>query len=304
MTKVTKSYNSPDSSFLLKKIQNLEIQLAEKSDLLEKTAQTLAESQRKYQELLIEFETIKSRYSSNNYQSIFSPHQAARNESLSFSSLNDKSGVIDQPEVTYTKSLNRIRNTEIDLSQLSLDNLKQRKNIENLISEQNEWNNFAVSTFSQIHDIVSYDKSFPENDSEAQRFILSDLIRKLVKKSETAKQTEELSRKYKMSQIKLRQIQLKCDKMLQLLGEKGYDISCFTENQQFRKRRNTKRKMMSMKQYDISSDEHSDFHLQNVSVSTDNDNELNEFKKDVQTLIGVTHNMKDHYKQFKKISPK
>lgn len=316
MSRLIKNQNFlDDNSSLTKKVQILEKQLAEKTNLLERTAKNLADSEKQYQILLLEFENLKSKVFSNNQINMSNSFSKNINFSVntdvsSFSSFDE----INNNRCNFNQSLKQLKNVEGNVQNLSLQNSSLQSKIDRLMHDQQKWHNFAYSIFSSIQDIAEYKNDFPKEDSEAQRFILLDLIQKLARKCTSNLANENLLKKYRISKIKLKQVQMKCDKMLQLLGEKGYDVSSFEQdipNYHSIKKSVKKQKRVfnalsesngnENNNYDLDFD---DFQIKKKGHLFDSDDFNNckdikhEFKNDVKRLSSVAHNMKGYYRNY------
>ncbi|OHT12563.1 hypothetical protein TRFO_03564 [Tritrichomonas foetus] len=323
---------SSNQDSLANRVRILERELAEKTALLEKTAKSLADSQKQYQILLEEMERLKFNYSRNNPYNL-------RSESFNSSSFSENSTSRIDDHHHYKKSMNQLRNVEGNVKSIALQNLSLKTQNETLIYEQQEWNNFACQAFKEIREFVNFSKDFPNDDSEAQRFILLDLIRKMKNRCSSELLDSNLAHKYMMSKLKLKQVQAKCDRMLALLGEKGYDVSPFKKSKHMTK---NKQKSYSQKVYskqmkthvkerpnnnsmftdfnESSSCDQAEYEVSNVDIEFSDDDysfgrieykakvgesgngynssDVDDFKKDVCKLIGVTRNMKGHYRNY------
>lgn len=315
----TQSFNDQNSSSLASKVRMLERELAEKTNLLERTSKSLADTQKQYQNLLMEFENFKSqvfscnRFNASNSCSKSPASFCSNNEFSSFSSFEDNNSICN-----FKKSLKQLQNVEGNVQSISLQNQSLKSKIDRLALDQREWQNFASSVFSSIRDFVSSTKDFPDDDSEAQRFILLDLIQKLTRRCTSDFQDENLMRKYRISKLKLKQVQMKCDKILQLLDEKGYDITPFELAMPKHKTKNKFTKKQSINfniisesddnnyNYDFEPAEHRILNNEHFSDSEGiiNADDLHDFKNDVKKLANVTHNMKGHYKSYAQLAKK
>lgn len=198
------------------RIALLERELAEKTRILEKTSSALADSQRQYQNLLKQFKKIKNEteirhnYNDNNnrYDSDFI-----------FSTMKSR-----ETNSNFGQPLQQLRDFEETIKQLSfqMNRLKSQNNY--FQNEQKEWNTFSVSLFNKIKNLLHFCQEFPEDDSEAQRFILDDLFQKISVSYHKKKEEESIYHdKYKQAKAKLCEVQKKCDRMLSLLEESGVD---------------------------------------------------------------------------------
>lgn len=312
------NFNDEDSLSLTSRIRMLEKELAEKADLIKRT-------QKEYQILLLEFENLKSQLFSNNFNNISNSISAKNsnfginNDVSSFMSFDENSNF----KCGFNQPLKQLRNVEGNVQNLSLQNLSLQSKVDSLKHDQQEWHNFANSVFSSIREFVYFKKDFPEDDSEAQRFILFDLIQKLKKRLASGLQDENLAKKYRISKLKLKQVQRKCDKMLQLLGENGFDVSCFddpiTKHQSNKLKKRSKNDKNLFESCGSDSDNNYDFNIndyqmrkRNYSADSDdlnyNYNNIGDnkqaFKNDVKKLANVAHNMKGYYKDYANLTRK
>lgn len=310
MSQFMKKQNIYDENSLLltSKIRKLEKELAEKADLLKRT-------QREYEVLLSEFEKLKSQVFSINFNNA---NNSISTKSANFTMNNDISSFDENSNCKYNfnQSLKQLRNVEGNVQNLTLQNLSLQSKIDGLKLDQHEWHNFANSVFTSIREFVYFKKDFPEDDSEAQRFILFDLIQKLKKRCLSDLQDENYAKKYRISKLKLKQVQTKCDKMLQLLGDNGFDVSCF-EDQITKRRQSHKSKKKRSDDFNILSesddnDNFNDFEIRKkINFSDSDDFDCNQmegskqaFKEEVKKLASVAHNMKGYYRDYAQLSKK
>jgi hypothetical protein len=93
--------------------------------------------------------------------------------------------------------------------------------------EISDWQRFARNAFAQIGHQVHFTGDFPVDDGEAQRFILADLLQKLesVRRDDALELTggHNLAAENERLKEKLRHLKQKCDSMLGIIHEQGYD---------------------------------------------------------------------------------
>ena len=267
---------------LSSRVKILERELSEKSYLLDKTAKKLSEIQKQNQRLIDEINLLKR-------------NQLSGDSSSSIQSNSDFR--------KFKKSIHHLSNVESDINNIALQNLSFKTKIDYLEYEQKEWNEFANRIFTDIHNIAGFQKEFPQNDGDAQRFILTDLIRKLSKRCAAELPDTNLMHKYRMTKLKLHQVQVKCDRMLELLGERGYKINSLSKPPKVQRMKNIDYfcdESSSLKNvyYNDNSFDRGDTSSEISNITQVAQNDVHNFKKDVRRLSSISDNMKIHYKNY------
>ncbi|KAK8870562.1 hypothetical protein M9Y10_008448 [Tritrichomonas musculus] len=268
--------------FYQMKIAVLERELSEKTRILENTSSLLADSQKQYQHLLRQLEKIKKE-TGYRFDSSQDHYSSEPDFIMNTMKSRERHSYLGQP-------LQQLQDFEITVKQLSsqMNKLKSQNNYYR--NEQKEWNNFAISNFNMIRGILPYEQDFPENDGEAQRYILDDLFNKLYSNFQRKEEEENMYRnKYNQAKIKLCEVQKKCDKMLMLLEENGVDFRSNIFNKSTE-----------------NINENNDFYFQqNKKHRSRNSNgnfDMNSLGNHLDQLTTITKQMKKHYQTIRQTS--
>jgi hypothetical protein len=86
-----------------------------------------------------------------------------------------------------------------------------------------EWQKFAHFLLEELRPLTRFSGDFPCSDSEVQRFILTDLLRRALPGPQPPGQSSDdyqsLLEKYRESQLKLREVTAKCNSMLAMMSD-------------------------------------------------------------------------------------
>ncbi|OHS96051.1 hypothetical protein TRFO_10237 [Tritrichomonas foetus] len=210
------------------KVTVLQRELAEKTRILEQTSAILADSQKQYQKLLAEFKKLKTQ-SDTKYLSANSQNNNETDFLRETIIKGEKQNGFNQP-------IQQLQDFEYTVNRLSdqMNGLRRQNN--QYAEDAKKWNDFAFEMFNRMKFLApSCEYSFPENDSEAQRFILLDLMNKIGYFQQEKK--DELSiyqNKYKAAKNKLQKFQERSDQLLKKLKlheNENYDHSNKTRQQ-------------------------------------------------------------------------
>jgi hypothetical protein len=132
----------------------------------------------------------------------------------------------------YRRSLDQLRKIETQLSEISSENARLKAKLRRSQEEVREWGRFAGSVMEQIRGGVRFTGDFPNNDGPAQRFILSDLLRKLssIRETDVVEHPEYrwLAQECAATKEKLREVTRRCDQMLAIIRSRGYGAGTST----------------------------------------------------------------------------
>lgn len=264
--------NPKSEKFYQMKISVLERELAEKTRILEKTSSALSDSQKQYQNLLNQFKKIKNKTETEARYN-FNQYDYRDDSEFIFNAMKSR-----QTNSNFGRPLQQLQDFEGTVKTLAsqMNKLKSQNNY--FFNEQKEWNNFSISIFNRIKNILHFDQEFPEDDSEAQRFILDDMIKRLSSNYHQQKEEEnKYHDKYKQAKAKLFEVQKKCDRMLALLEESGID---YQVPKYARKRENIYNKHKN----------------RNYCIEQNGENfDINALGNHLNQLSTITKQMKKHY---------
>ena len=129
-------------------------------------------------------------------------------------------------EDDYQRSLRQLSAVESDFQNITTENISLKSKLKKCQRELDEWQHFGQSILTTVGRSVNYNGPFPANDSQTQRFILMDLVKKMCEGYQTgAKETPEYAQlqiKYDRNRQKLREVRRKCDKMLAIISERSF----------------------------------------------------------------------------------
>lgn len=133
-------------------------------------------------------------------------------------------------ETDYRRSIDQLATVESDLQRISSENLRLRAKAKRYERELAEWKTFGRTLHSSVTEVTKFVGEFPDDDQQTQRFILSDLVQKMVTKykdggGEESSQYVVLKGKYSRTKSKLIQVRRKCDRMLAIIAEHGIHMS-------------------------------------------------------------------------------
>jgi hypothetical protein len=137
-----------------------------------------------------------------------------------------ESGAAPQPrQADFRRSLGQLREIEVQLSEITSENTKLKATLRRSQEEVCEWHRFASAVMAQICGDVRFSGEFPDDDGPAQRFILSDLLKKLsIRDGDVVGHPEyqRLARDCAAMKVRLGEVTHRCDQMLAIIRSKGY----------------------------------------------------------------------------------
>lgn len=212
-----------------RRIAILERELKAKTDVLEKTADILSQSQRQYRELLKEIESLREQKYSTIYEESQEDVQVLHEK---ISRLEEENRILRRNHQSkyypacssYQKTINQLKDVEEEFKDITLTHGGLKSKYDILRSELSEWESLGETIFEVLAPQVHYNGTFPTK-SEARRMVLSNMIQRsrpdYTEENEMNDRYTHLKYKYQSAQSQLKEVQRRCDRMLDILHERG-----------------------------------------------------------------------------------
>ena len=239
------------------------------------------------------------------------------------------------------KSVYQLRQAQEDILDLKAENENLKSQISRCKREEKEWNNFSKTIFDELSTLLPTSRLFPRDDSVMQRSCLSEIVHDIVtkvtipeKRSLKQRRTrscccddeyddtyEGYKHRYYRARESLGKVTERCDNMLDMMNEPGYNRYAYSEpyERRYEPRRNygdryrsEERMYEQRRNYDDQYNEESERRYEsermkerNVKIAKErkcSDSVLKEHRKElgkcVRELHGITKQIKGDYKEL------
>lgn len=304
-----------------RRIAILERELKAKTDVLEKTGDILSQSQRQYREILKEIESLREQKYSTIYEESQEDVQELHEK---ISRLEEENRILRRNHqskyypacLSYQKTINQLKDVEEEFKDITVTHSGLKSKYDILRSELSEWESLGETIFEVLAPQVHYKGTFPTK-SEARRMVLNNMIQRsrpdYTEENDMNDRYTHMKYKYQSAQSQLKEVQRRCNRMLDILHERG--ISYYDDIEPSYHHHCNKSKMSNHRsdQYHSTTKTHSKISTTKKSTIQKQNEEskkvvgnikpaLNGLGNHVKELHEVTKQMKNDYKEYVKLT--